>query len=112
MKILLFAILERGNATDALFSAIIADGYNGTIIKTQSLKHVLKNPELESAAALSLSEIAEETHGSGQNSTMFVIVDDDKLPRLQKDIRDYTENFTKIHGAMFTISLDSFESSF
>ena len=39
MKVLLFAVLERGRLTDALYSAIIADGYNGTMIKTQSLKH-------------------------------------------------------------------------
>lgn len=112
MKILLFAVLERGEATDVLYSAIIRDGYNGTIIKTQSLKHVLNNPNLDNPAVLSLSQIAEETHSSGQNSTMFVIVDEDKLAKLQKDIREHTENFTKIHGAMFTVPIDSFEGSF
>lgn len=112
MKVLLFAVLDRGEATDALYAAIIADGYNGTIIKTQSLKHILNNAALEKTAVLSLSEIAEDTHLSGQNSTMFVIVDDTKLPQLQKDIRHYTENFTKIHGAMFVVPIESFEGSF
>jgi hypothetical protein len=72
MKVLLFAVLERGRSTDALYSAIIADGYNGTLIKTQSLKHILQNEDLEKAAALSLSDIAEDTHEPGQNSTMFI----------------------------------------
>lgn len=112
MKVLLFAVLERGQATDQLYSAIINDGYNGTMIKTQSLKHILKGTDLEKAAAISLSEIAEETHEAGQNSTMFVIVDEEKLPRLQKDIREYTEHFAKIHGAMFVVPIDSFEGSF
>jgi|LAHS01.1.fsa_nt_gb hypothetical protein len=112
MKVLLFAVLDRGPATDALYSAIIADGYNGTIIKTQSLKHILAKNDLESPAVLSLSQIAEDTHEAGQNSTMFVIVDENKLPKLQKDIRQYTENFTKIHGAMFVVPIESFEGSF
>jgi hypothetical protein len=112
MKVLLFAVLERGRLTDALYSAIIADGYNGTMIKTQSLKHVLQNENFEKAAALSLSEIAENTHEPGQNSTMFIIVDETKLPRLQEDIRKHTDNFKKIHGAMFVVPLSSFEGSF
>ena len=112
MKVLLFAILERGRETDALYSAIIADGYNGTMIKTQSLKHVLQNEDLEKAAALSLSEIAEDTHEPGQNSTMFIIVEEAKLARLQKDIREHTGNFKKIHGAMFVVPITSFEGSF
>ncbi|MCH3909841.1 MAG: hypothetical protein LKF75_04595 [Bacilli bacterium] len=111
MKILLFAVLDRGEATDALYAAIINDGYNGTIIKTQSLKHILSNSS-DKAAVLSLSQIAENTHESGQNSTMFVIVDEDKLPKLQNDIRTHTDNFTKIHGAMFTVPIASFEGSF
>lgn len=112
MKVMLFAVLERGRATDELYSAIIADGYNGTIIKTQSLKHILRNEEFENAATLSLSQIAEETHEGGQNSTMFVIVDEKKLSRLQQDIREHTENFTRIHGAMFVVPISSFEGSF
>jgi hypothetical protein len=112
MKMMLFAVLERGRDTDALYSTLIADGYNGTLIKTQSLKHVLQNEDLSKAAALSLSEIAEDTHEPGQNSTMFLIVDQEKLPRLQEDIRRLSGNFKKIHGAMFVVPIQGFEGSF
>lgn len=113
MKVILFAVLERGQATDALYSAIIADGYNGTIIKTRSLKHVLAGKDFGTApAVLSLSEIAEDTHEAGQNSTMFVIVEKEKLPKLQGEIRKHTEDFNKIHGAMFVLPIEDFEGSF
>ena len=109
---MLFAVLERGRETDALYATLIADGYNGTLIKTQSLKHVLQNEDLAKAAALSLSDIAENTHEPGQNSTMFVIVEQEKLPRLQDDIRRLSGNFQKIHGAMFVVPIQDFEGSF
>ena len=112
MKVMLFAVLDRGPITDELYNAIIMDGYNGTIIKTQSLKHLLHNEDFTNPAVLSLSQIAEHTHASGQNTAMFVIVEEEKLDKLQEDIRHYTENFTKVHGAMFVIPVESFEGSF
>src|SRR5574344_790073 len=105
MKMMLFAVLERGRETDALYSTLIADGYNGTLIKTQSLKHVLQNEDLAKAAALCLIDIAENTHEAGQTSTMVVIVEQENLPRLQDDIRRLSGNFQKILGAMFVVPI-------
>ncbi len=110
MKKILFAVLERGQETDALYSSIIDSGYNGTLIKTQSLKHVLNNDSFK--AVLSLSQIAEDTHEAGQNATIFVIVDEEKLPTLRAMIREHTSNFDKIHGAMFVLPIEDFEGSF
>jgi hypothetical protein len=43
---------------------------------------------------------------------MFVIVEQEKLPRLQDDIRRLSGNFQKIHGAMFVVPIQDFEGSF
>lgn len=110
MKKILFAVLERGQATDELYSDIIESGYNGTLIKTRSLKHVLHNDAFK--AVLSLSQIAEDTHEAGQNATIFVIVDEDKLNALKSKIREHTDNFSSIHGAMFILPIEDFEGSF
>ena len=110
MKKILFSVLERGNATDELYSDIIDSGYNGTLIKTQSLKHVLHNDSFK--AVLSLSQIAEDTHEAGQNATIFVIVEEEKLEALKEMIRSHTDTFSTIHGAMFVLPIDEFEGSF
>ncbi len=110
MKKILFSVLERGHATDELYSDIIESGYNGTLIKTQSLKHILHNDNFK--AVLSLSQIAEDTHEAGQNATIFVIVDEEKLEALKEMIRTHTGNFSAIHGAMFVLPIHDFEGSF
>lgn len=110
MKKILFCVLERGIKTDELYSDIIDSGYNGTLIKTQSLKHILNNDSFK--AVLSLSQIAENTHEPGQNATIFVIVDEEKLETLKEKIRAHTGNFVDIHGAMFVLPIEGFEGSF
>lgn len=112
MKTILFAVLDRGEKTDLLYQAIIKEGFNGTMIKTQGLRHILERQIYEKPAVLSLSQIAENTHESGQNSTMFFIVEARDLLRLEDLIRQHTDDFKDIHGCMFVLPIQDFEGSF
>ncbi|MCI1244635.1 MAG: hypothetical protein LKK13_00905 [Bacilli bacterium] len=109
MKVLLFAVLESGHDTEKLLSALSHDGYNGTVIATTSLKHVLMSPHEEEPAFISLSNLADNTFEG--NTTLYILVDEEKLPKLQEDIRTYSGNFTKIKGGMFTLPVETFEGS-
>lgn len=104
---MLYVVLEKGAATRSLINQIIRDGYNGTLIRTKGLKHMSEGQE---GAYLSLSQIAENTDEA--NTTIFFILEEDKLKQLQDDIRKYTVGFTKIHGGMFVSPITSFEGSF
>jgi len=108
MKVLFFAVLERGAASSALLKDLSVRGYNATLIQTESLKHVLKGQE--GSAFISLSELADNTPDT--NNSMFFIIDETKVPEIKKAFREYTADFTKAHGAMFIIPIADFEGSF
>lgn len=107
MKVMLYVVLEKGAATRSLINQIIKDGYNGTLIRTKGLKHMGEGNE---GAYLSLSQIAENTEEA--STTIFFILEEEKLNHIKEDIRKYTEGFTKIHGGMFEAPISSFEGSF
>lgn len=108
MKVLFFAVLERGTASDLLLRDLSVKGYNGTLIQTESLKHILKGKD--GSAFISLSELAENTPDT--NISMFFIIDDSKIPEIKKEFREFTGDFEKAHGAMFVIPIADFEGSF
>jgi predicted GTPase len=108
MKVMLFAVLEKGQATRQLINQIIKDGYNGTLIRTKGLKHM--GTADDHTAYISLSQIAENTDEA--NTTLFFILEEDKVKTLREDIARYTDNFKKIHGAMFELPVTKFEGSF
>lgn len=112
MKTLVYVILDRGEETDEIFSSLLESGYNGTLIKTQSIKHILNQEQFASSAVLSLSDLAENTHASGQNSTCFFVLEEDKLEDFKGIIREKTDSFKKIHGAMFEVPILHYEGSF
>ncbi len=107
MKVMLFVVLDKGEPTRQLLNKIIKDGYNGTLIRTKGLKHMSAE---DSGAYLSLSQIAENTDEA--NASIFFIIEKSRLPLLQKDIREGTDGFAKIHGGMFVVPIQDFEGSF
>jgi uncharacterized protein YaaQ len=110
MKVILFAVLENGNASASLLQALEEKGFNGTLLPATSIKHVTTLNDSNSGAFLRLSDIAEDAEKG--NSTLFVLVDEEKLEALKKIIRDYTDSFSKIHGVMFVLPVEYFEGSF
>lgn len=109
MKVMLFAILDRLDATEELLRSLSKEGYNGTVISTTDIKHVL--PKLRGeGVSVSLSMIADDLPSG--NVTLFIIIDDDKLEALKQEIRDATGNWTKAKGGMFVLPLLSFEGTF
>ena len=46
------------------------------------------------------------------NLTLFIVIEEEKLEALKQEIREATENWTKIKGGMFVLPLTSVEGTF
>jgi len=110
MKHLLFAVLENTNETHDLIRELSHHGINGTVIPTKSLKHVLQDENEDVPSFFSLSHVHDNHLTS--NTTIYFILEDEKLREVQDLIRQYTDSFTKVKGGMFTTPIESFEGSF
>lgn len=109
MKTLLFVILDHVGATEELLQKLSKEGYNGTVISTTGMHHVL--PKLEDqSVSVSLSTIVDGLPSG--NLTLFIIIDSDKLELLKAEIREATGEFKLIQGGMFSLPLLDVEGNF
>ena len=110
MKHLLFAILENKKETHDLIACLSKEGYNGTVLSSTSLKHVIHDEEEDVPSFFSLAHLHE--NNLIKNTTIYFILDDDGLKNVQELIRKYTQKFTLVKGGMFSTPIESFEGSF
>lgn len=108
MKKLLFCILDSTPKSQELLRTLSKEGYNGTVMNTVGMHHVL--PKLNGGAAISLSTMVEDEPRG--NLTLFIIIEEDEMPKLKERIRELTNNFEDIKGGMFGLPLESFEGTF
>ena len=109
MKTLLFAILDHVPATEDLLRKLSQEGYNGTVIPTSGLHHVLPKFDDDYSGAISLGALVDDLPSG--NLTLFVVIDDDKVEQLKATIREATNHFKSINGGMFILPVASVEGS-
>ena len=109
MKTLLFVILDHVGATEELLQRLSKEGYNGTVISTTGMHHVLPKFE-DQSVSVSLSTIVDGLPSG--NLTLFIIIDAEKLESLKSEIREATGEFKLIPGGMFSLPLFDVEGSF
>ena len=110
MKHLLFTVLENKKETHDLIRDLSRLGYNGTVLSSTSLKHVLQDEREDTLSFISLSHIHENRFV--QNTTIYFILEDDELKEVQDKIREFTSGFTTVKGGMFSTPIESYEGSF
>ncbi|MCR5491974.1 MAG: hypothetical protein K6F32_07600 [Bacilli bacterium] len=110
MKCILNLYLAINDHTFELLHHIREAGFNGTIINTVSLKHEIEGTEEDEIQVLTLHAI-EKRHITESLTCRFV-TDDDKMEELKDIIREYTGNFTLVHGGMYSRSLPDYEGTF
>ncbi len=108
MKRILYLFLESGEAALEAYSSIKKSGYNGTLIESASLRHALLFSEPEDRHFFSLSAYEASLHKEESTFAMF-IVDEDKLESLKETIREHTDSFHKVKGAMFSKKIEDYE---
>lgn len=109
MKQLLFCILDNNHKVETLLRTLSKEGYNGTVMNTIGMHHVL--PDVHGhGAAISLSSMVDDLPEG--NITLFIIIDEDKIDTLKERIRVLTNHFQDIPGGMFVLPLTSVEGNF
>ena len=110
MKHLLFVILENRKETEELIHELSNKGFNGTILSSTSVHNFLLDEEEDVPSFFSLAHISEKKFV--HNTTLYFILEDEKIAEIQQIIREITGNFTKVRGGMFKTPIESFEGSF
>ena len=110
MKHLLFVVLENKPATQDLIHELSKKGVNGTILSSTSVHNYMLDEEEDVPSFFSLAHISENKFV--HNTTLYFILEDDKIEEVQKTVREITKNFTKVKGGMFKTPIESFEGSF
>jgi uncharacterized protein YaaQ len=110
MKVMLFAILDHVGATEELLRDLSKEGYNGTVIDTVGMHHVLPKFTEKGSAAVSLANLVDDLPKG--NLTLFIIIEEEKLETLKNKIREATGNFSDVKGGMFVLPLVSVEGTF
>ena len=110
MKHLLFTTLENTKETHDLIHHLSLLGYNGTVLSSTSLKHILQDENEDVPSFISLAHFHENKFV--QNTTIYFILDDNELEEVENEIRNATHGFTTTKGGMFKTALESYEGSF
>ena len=110
MKHLLFVVLENKSETQDLIHVLAKEGFNGTILSSTSVHNYILDEEEDTPSFFSLTHISENKFV--HNTTLYFILDDEKINKVQEIIREITGNFKKVKGGMFKTPIESFEGSF
>lgn len=110
MKRILFLILENGSAAIRALENIRSSGFNGTLIGGSSLRHALEGKLPEEHSFFHLAHW--EAENEDESTVSMFIVNDEEIETLKKAIRDCTEHFQAVRGAMFTLPLEDYEGAF
>ena len=110
MKQLLFVILENKPETEEVIHELSNRGFNGTILSSTSVHNFMLDEEDDVPSFFSLAHISEKKFV--HNTTLYFILEEEKLAEVQEIIRKITENFIKVRGGMFKTPISSFEGSF
>ena len=110
MKHLLFVVLENKPSTQDVIHELSNKGFNGTILSSTSVHNYMLDEEEDTPAFFSFAHISENKFV--HNTTLYFILEDEKLAEVQQIIREITGNFTKVRGGMFKTPIESFEGSF
>ena len=111
MKHLLCIIFEDNDNSAKLLHELSYKGFNATVIASTSLNHVLHSESADTPIFITLNMLT-KNRAFEENTTIFCVLDEDKLEEAKEIVRKVTENFTSIHGGMFTMPLESYEGSF
>lgn len=109
MKQLITAVLDDHVITEEILSTLSKAGFNGTVIPSTSLKHTLENGG-EIPLFMNLAHF--ESDRFENNTTLEIIVEENKVEEVMSIIREKTEGFTACKGGMYVLPLTRFEGSF
>ena len=109
MKRELTLILETSEKSTATLEKLKREGFNATVISTESLRHSIEySPNDHHFYTLRHFE-----KNDLYSSILCVfVVDEEKIETLKNIVRECTNNFKDIKGIMYSRPIDDYEGSF
>jgi len=108
MKVELTLVLKSTSRAYDTLKALKAEGYNATVMSSESLRHAVDYYPGEHHF-INLRHLEEKD--LLESILCVFIVDDNRLEQLKKVIREYTSNFEEIKGFMYSRTIDDYEGS-
>ena len=108
MKRIVYLVLKSTPDTIHTLEEIRRDGYNATIMTTESLRHAMDELP-EERHFFTLRQV--EKMSANESILCLFIVDEDKLEHLKEVVRSNTDNFNRIKGFMFSRPIEDYEGS-
>lgn len=108
MKRIVYLTIEVSPLSLRTLEEIKEDGYNATVVTSESLRHAMEIlPEERHFINLRNLDISQ----NNESILCLFVVDEEKVEHLKEVIRKNTENFKKIKGFMFSQLLEDYEGS-
>ena len=108
MKKELYLVLENSDTAFATLDELKKEGFNATIMSTESLRHAVDYyPEEHTFISLRQLENKEML----ESILCLFVLDTDHLEELKRVIRENTNNFKDIKGFMYSRGIDDYEGS-
>ena len=108
MKKELQLVLKGSNRAVEALEALKAEGFNATVISTDSLRHAVDYYPGDHHF-FNLRQF--ENHDMMESVLCLFVVDEEKLETLKDVIRRYTNNFKDIKGFMYSHDILDYEGS-
>lgn len=105
----LYLVLKSSPAAYRTLEELKSEGYNGTILSAESLRHAVDYyPEEHHFFTLRHYEKKEEL---SESILCLFILNDEDVNRVKQTIRDFTNSFQDIKGCMYSRTIEDYEGS-
>ena len=108
MKKALYLVLKSTESAFHTLEELKRDGYNATIMATESLRHIVDDhPEEHHFYNLRHYEEKE----LNESFLCLFLVDENRLENIKSSVRRLTNNFQDVKGFMFSRTVEDYEGS-
>lgn len=108
MKRALYLVLKSGTLAFNVLEGLKREGFNATLISTESLKHAIDDFP-EDHHFYNLRHFEEKQN---QESILGLFVAEaDKIEYIKALVRKFTNNFKDVHGFMYSVNIEDYEGS-
>ena len=108
MKRILYLVLKSGDGAFHALEELKKDGYNATVVSTESLRHAVDYfPEEHHFFNLRHLEDKEML----ESVLCLFVIDESQLNKIKSSIRELTDSFKGVKGFMFSKEIEDYEGS-
>ena len=111
MNYVFYAVFESGAKIDELLLNLHQKGYNGTYHSGMSINTLFNAAANEDEPSV-LSLRNAMAMSQGNNPTFFLVLKEGQFDEVRKTVEDFTGNFKRIRGGIFSWPLSFYEGSF